>query len=319
MNARHCFLLWLSVFCFGLPDSLFAQAPQFTRAQRLTNQEIALTVSGPVNRAYRVETATNFVDWNPLITFATNLTSSILHTDSATPYLPGRYYRAVQLVGTNIAGDHLSTTNGDLILQPHQHAAVIMNWNGKTIHIDPKNDVFSYNGKPRGDLVLVTHEHSDHFNTTTIDVARSNNAPIICPAVVYTNLLPAQKPVATVLTNGMTTNIFGVTVEAVPASNGNHPLGRGNGYVLTFGGKRIYFTGDTGTNALYAITNIDVAFVAMNSFTMTVTDAAKAVRQIRPKVVYPYHYSGTSASDILLFKQLVGTDLGIEVRLRKWY
>ncbi len=49
-------------------------------------------------------------------------------------------------------------------------------------------------------------------------------------------------------------------------------------------------------------------------FTMTVNQAADAVREFKPKVIYPYHYRG---SDLNLFKRLVGT--GTEVRLREWY
>ena len=53
---------------------------------------------------------------------------------------------------------------------------------------------------------------------------------------------------------------------------------------------------------------------------MNVTNAASAVRAFRPKIVYPYHYvPSTPPSDVNLSKSLVGADLGIEVRLRKWY
>jgi L-ascorbate metabolism protein UlaG (beta-lactamase superfamily) len=100
-------------------------------------------------------------------------------------------------------------------------------------------------------------------------------------------------------------------------------LGTGNGYVLTLGGKRIYLSGDTGDIAdMHALQNIDVAFVCMNSpYTMLTTEATNAVRAFRPPVVYPYHYrnqDGTTGN-AALFKQQLGSDLGIEVRLRKWY
>jgi len=104
----------------------------------------------------------------------------------------------------------------------------------------------------------------------------------------------------------------------VPAYNSNHPKGRGNGYVLTIGGKRIYMSGDTGDiPETRALQDIDVSFVCMNlPFTMSVDQASDVVRAFRPKVVYPYHYS---QSNVNSFKQKVGTDLGVEVRLRKWY
>jgi L-ascorbate metabolism protein UlaG (beta-lactamase superfamily) len=126
-----------------------------------------------------------------------------------------------------------------------------------------------------------------------------------------------------VLTNGASTNVLGIHIEAVPAYNANHALGSGNGYVLTIGGKRLYMAGDTGnTPEMRALTNIDVAFLCMNlPFTMSVSDATNAVRAFRPKVVYPYHYrnQGGDTANAATFKQWLGTDLGVEVRLRKWY
>ena len=76
--------------------------------------------------------------------------------------------------------------------------------------------------------------------------------------------------------------------------------------------------GDTeGTPEMRALKNIDVAFVCMNlPYTMDVTQAASAVREFRPRIVYPYHYRG---SDMEKFKSLVGNDRDVEVRLRDWY
>ncbi|MEO8732935.1 MAG: MBL fold metallo-hydrolase, partial [Flavobacteriales bacterium] len=102
-----------------------------------------------------------------------------------------------------------------------------------------------------------------------------------------------------------------------------HPKGRGNGYVLTFGGKRIYISGDTqGIPEMRALKNIDIAFVCMNlPYTMDVDEAADAVLAFKPKVVYPYHYRGKDRfSDVKKFKALVNAkDPAIEVRQEDWY
>jgi L-ascorbate metabolism protein UlaG (beta-lactamase superfamily) len=87
--------------------------------------------------------------------------------------------------------------------------------------------------------------------------------------------------------------------------------------VLTYGGKRFYFSGDTeGVPEMRALKNIDVAFVCMNlPYTMPPDEAAEAVKAFHPKIVIPYHYRG---SDLSVFqKGLAGT--GIEVRLLDWY
>jgi len=304
--------------------SLHSQTLQFTSVQRRTNQETALALAAPIGRAYRIESSSNATDWNGLVTFATNVNASLQYTDSAAPYLPTRYYRATQLVGTNlVAGDHLGTTNGDVIIQPRNHATFVLQWNGLMIYNDPVSTA-TYPGLPKADLILVSHTHSDHFSTATIDAVRGPTARIIASQTVYSSLTAAQKAIAIVLGYGQTTNVFGLTVEAVYAYNGNHtPLGFGNGYVLTIGGKRIYLSGDTGdAPEIRSLPDIDVAFVCINQpYTMTVNAATNCIRGMRPKVVYPYHYRDQSGStaNAATFKQWLGTDLGIEVRLRSWY
>jgi len=96
-----------------------------------------------------------------------------------------------------------------------------------------------------------------------------------------------------------------------------HPKGRGNGYVLTYGGKRFYFAGDTeGTPEMRALKNIDVAFIPMNlPYTMSPAEAANAVKAFKPKVVIPYHYRGQETQKFA--DALKGS--GIEVRLLDWY
>lgn len=317
-------LPWLaSLSCLMASGWLNAQTFQFTNVQRLANKEFLLSLTAPTGRAYRLESSTNATDWSGLITFATNLTTSLQHTDSAAPYLPTRYYRASQLTGTNlISGDHLTTTNGDVIIQPRFHASFVMQWNGLMIYNDPAPSA-TYVGLPKADLILVSHTHGDHFSTAHIDAVRGAGCLIIAPQAVYNGLTAAQKTNAIVLANGASTNVLGLTVNAVPAYNGNHPVGTGNGYVLTIGGKRIYASGDTGDQPeIRALANIDVAFLCINlPYTMSASAATNCIRAMRPKVVYPYHYRDdtNATTNAATFKQWLGTDLGIEVRLRKWY
>jgi len=97
-----------------------------------------------------------------------------------------------------------------------------------------------------------------------------------------------------------------------------HDKGRGNGYVLTLGGKRIYFSGDTeSVPEMKALKNIDIAFVTMNlPYTMPPEEAAEGVKAFKPKIVYPYHYRN---SDLNVFTNALKDEKGIEVRLRNWY
>jgi L-ascorbate metabolism protein UlaG (beta-lactamase superfamily) len=125
------------------------------------------------------------------------------------------------------------------------------------------------------------------------------------------------------MANGEKKVIGDVTIEAVRMYNLQpdresgtifHPKGRGNGYILTLGGKRLYVAGDTAcTPEMIALKNIDVAFLPMNlPYTQSPSEAAECAKGFRPRVVYPYHYF---ESDPRVFESAL-KDTGIEVRLR---
>ena len=332
MRPEHCLshfrcplqALCLLASCAVCPLPAFAQELEITDLQLLTNGEAALMLNAPTGINYRIDATTNLPDWAGLVTLPISTATSLQHTDSATPYLAARYYRAAQLTGSNIVtGDILNTTNGNVVIQPRYHASFVMQWNGKMIYSDPAPPA-TFTGLPKADLILITHSHGDHFNTGTINSVTNTNYILIAPQTVYNSLTAAQKANAIVLGYGASTNVMGLNVQAVYAYNSNHsPLGFGNGYVLTIADKRIYISGDTGDAAeLRSLTNIDVAFLCMNyPYTMVAKDATNCIRAMRPKVVYPYHFQDQSGTrtNAATFKQWLGTDLGIEVRLRKWY
>jgi len=294
------------------------EAPRFVNIQSLTNQEIVLGLSAATDSYCRIQISSNLLQWDSMVTAWS--TGAVESTDSGAPFADWRFYRARQFTGTNIVtGDHLVTTNGDVVIHPINHASLALGWGNTMIYVDPGTNQFT--GLAPANLILFTHDHSDHFSASAIPGLMASNAVIIAPASVFQVLTSNLQSVTTVLSNGFTTIALGVTIEAVPMYNTNavyHPYGVGNGYILTFGGKRVYIAGDTdNTPELRAVSGIDVAFIAVRPpYTMGTADAADAVRTFRPGVVYPYHYLGNDVSN---FKQLVGTDLRIEVRLRQWY
>ncbi len=119
---------------------------------------------------------------------------------------------------------------------------------------------------------------------------------------------------------------MGIQIQAVPMYNLKrgpeagklyHTKGRGNGYILTFGDRRIYISGDTECiPEMKDLKDIDAAFVCMNlPYTMTPEEAAGCVNAFKPEVVYPYHYRD---SDMDAFKRAV-TAPGVKVELLDWY
>ena len=228
------------------------------------------------------------------------------------------------VAGAALMGDRVATSQSDLVIHPVNHATLALGWENVTLYVDPVGGAARFANLPRPDLVLLTDIHSDHLSLDTLKALVTDKTKIVAPSAVAEQLPAELRPRATVLTNGQTASLLGVKIEAVAAYNLTperqrfHAQGRGNGYVLTLGGKRVYLSGDTeDVPEMRALKDIAVAFMCMNlPYTMDVEQAARAVREFRPKIVYPYHCRG---SDLEKFKQLVGADRGIEVRLRDWY
>jgi L-ascorbate metabolism protein UlaG (beta-lactamase superfamily) len=209
---------------------------------------------------------------------------------------------------------------GPIKITPVYHASLVIEAGGKVIVVDPaKPAVFA--GLPQADLILITDIHSDHMDPALIASVSKAGTEIIAPPAVVKTVTTASP-----LSNGEKKTWSGWTIEAIPMYNLTrgpepgklyHDKGRGNGYILTYGGTRIYISGDTeNIPEMRALKNIDVAFICMNlPYTMTPEEAADAVKAFHPKVVIPYHYRGSDPS--IFKKALEGT--GIDVRLLEWY
>lgn len=215
--------------------------------------------------------------------------------------------------------DTFTTSSGNLEITFIGHASLMFRYNGKIIDVDPVNRETDYSKMPNADLILVTHEHADHFDPKAIQELTKSDT-----RVVLTKVCAQTLPGKTVMGNGDVKTIEGIKIEAVPAynivhkrPNGQpyHPKGRGNGYVLTFGNKRVYVAGDTeNIPEMKNLGKIDIAFLPMNlPYTMTPEMVADAARMIKPKILYPYHFGNTNTNKIV---QLLKNDPDIEVRIR---
>jgi L-ascorbate metabolism protein UlaG (beta-lactamase superfamily) len=213
-----------------------------------------------------------------------------------------------------------TTSAGPVKITPVYHASLAIEAGGKVIIIDPAKPAM-FMGLPQADLILITDIHGDHMDADMIKSVSKAGTEIIAPPAVVTTITAASP-----ISNGEKKTWGAWTIEAIPMYNLTrgpaagklfHDKGRGNGYVLTYGGKRFYFSGDTeNIPEMRALKNIDVAFICMNlPYTMTPDEAVEAVKAFHPKVAIPYHYKG---QDTTVFqKGLAGT--GVEVRLLDWY
>jgi L-ascorbate metabolism protein UlaG (beta-lactamase superfamily) len=227
---------------------------------------------------------------------------------------------AVRQAYAAVAADTLDTSAGPVTIQPISHASLVLAFGDQVFYFDPAKTDFS--GQKPATAIFITHAHGDHFDPEALPALAGDSATLVVTQQVFDKLPEGLNSRATTMGNGDTATVGGVEVAAVAAYNTTadrqqyHPQGVGNGYVLSFGDKKIYVAGDTeDVPEMRALTGIDIAFLPMNlPYTMDEQQAADAVKAFRPKAVYPYHYRG---SDTQKFADLVGD--AAEVRLRDWY
>ena len=238
-------------------------------------------------------------------------------------------FALVCALGATIAADTIPATGGNIELTPLAHAHAQIEFGGKVIHIDPSPQAPAAAIKP-GDIVLITDVHGDHMDPGAIDRVKKASTIYVAPPALA-DRFPGKTEI---LKNGETRTIDGVSIQAVAAYNLQrgpaagqffHEKGRGNSYVLTLGGKRLFFSGDTEcVPEIKALTKIDVAFLTMNlPYTMPPEEAADCAKAFKPAIVYAYHYRGmggpTPEQNQQAFVAAMKGTGGIEVRTPNFY
>src|SRR5210317_101644 len=215
--------------------------------------------------------------------------------------------------------DILKTSQGDLEITFIGHGSLMFTFNGKVIHVDPFSKLAEYPKLPKADMLLITHEHRDHLDLKAMEAVRTDKT-----VLVLTKTCAAKLKGGFIMENGDTETVGGLKIEAVPAYNlvhmrsegiPFHPKGIGNGYVITFGDKRVYVAGDTeNIPEMKKLERIDCAFLPMNlPYTMNPEMVADAAKAFKPKILYPYHYGDTDTSNL---EQLMKDAQDVEIRIR---
>ncbi|HTJ84771.1 MAG TPA: MBL fold metallo-hydrolase [Polyangiaceae bacterium] len=256
----------------------------------------------------------------PTSSSSSSTASSTSHAASAAPAPSAASAASAAPASPPAAVDLFDVPGGKVVLHPVHHATLYLEAPGFTIWVDPTSEGH-LEGTPKADLVLVTDVHGDHLDPKAIALVKKDDAKVVGPKVIEPDV-----PGLTVLANGAELTVGPVEISAVPMYNLKrgpsagklfHDKGRGNGYVLTIGGKRIYLSGDTEcTPEMKSLKDIDVAFVCMNlPYTMPPSEAAECVATFKPKVLIPYHYRDSNLGD--LDAPLAGK--GVEVRKIDFY
>lgn len=219
--------------------------------------------------------------------------------------------------------DELKTKSGKTVrFHALMHASIRIEYDGREIEIDPvsklRDRTVDYASMPKADYILITHEHSDHFDRSAISQLTADGTQLV------TNKRCGEMlGYGSVMNNGDTLRLSAdIMVAAVPAYNTTeankkfHPKGRDNGYVLMIDGLRIYIAGDTeDIPEMASIKDIDIAFMPCNQpYTMTPEQLVSAARVVKPRVLFPYHYGQT---DVTVIPGML-KDAGIDVRIRHY-
>lgn len=171
-----------------------------------------------------------------------------------------------------------------IVYQGHGSLKLLLK-NGKNVYVDP------YAGEgydEKADLILITHEHSDHNN---IDLVKQNDD---CKIIRSKDMIVDGKY--------LTTDIYGMNIEAVEAYNKNHKKNECVGYVLRIGNTIIYIAGDTSkTNQMKELASygIDIAFLPMDGkFNMDIEEAKECENLIQARRTIPYHLAPGKLFDV---------------------
>lgn len=214
-----------------------------------------------------------------------------------------------------------TTTIGNLEITRYVQSTFKIKTGGKVIWIDPIMINAEHVGNDKADLLLLTHEHGDHFNIDCMNAVCKPGTVMACPNNGVINKLGQVKAAITAMKEGDHHNFGDVPVRAVAGYNDFHPRnGLVNsfnvGYILTLGGQRVLHTGDTGLiNEFKTFGALDIAMICIGGgYTMDETEAAKAVTDVlKPKNAIPIHYGFATGGDPNKFKQLIGDKAQVHI------
>ncbi len=193
---------------------------------------------------------------------------------------------------------------------------------GTVIRLDP----FQVKGSPKdAGLILITHDHHDHFSPEDIRRTAGPGAILVVPEKMKDKARRTEGLVGQIVTvrPGQAKTIAGIEIETVPAYNTIkpfHPKSAGwVGYILTLEGKRIYIAGDTDATREARQVRCDIALVPIGgTYTMDAKKAAELINAIHPEIAVPTHFGNIvgNPEDAMTFAKIVDADIQVVNKLR---
>ncbi|MDI1471560.1 MAG: MBL fold metallo-hydrolase [Thermodesulfovibrio sp.] len=165
----------------------------------------------------------------------------------------------------------------------------------KVIYTDP----FQITQPDKADIILITHEHYDHFSPEDIKKILDPDTVVVLPKDCAGKI----KAKEIVVKPGDKVTVEGIEIEVVPSYNTNkkfHPKEKGwVGYIFKVSGKRFYIAGDTDyIPEMKTFKDIDIALLPVSgTYVMDAKEAVQAALDINPKIAIPMHYGSIVGSE----------------------
>ncbi len=201
------------------------------------------------------------------------------------------------------------------------HSSIVIR-REKTIYIDSFKIDKNYND---ADIIMITHDHFDHYSEEDIDKVRKEDTVIVIPESLYIKALKigfVDENIVIVEPNNEY-EVKGVKFKTIPAYNVNkqfHPKENAwVGYLIELDGNTYYIAGDTDITEENTKVECDVAFLPIGgTYTMDYEEAAKLANIIKPKVVVPIHYGEIvgEKADGEKFKNLVNSEIECRILIK---
>jgi L-ascorbate metabolism protein UlaG (beta-lactamase superfamily) len=189
----------------------------------------------------------------------------------------------------------------------------------KIIYFDPWK--LSKNA-PKADVILITHEHYDHFSPEDIQKISTPNTVIVTDTTVSRRIESESLTYKEVrrLLPGEASDISGIKIEGVASYNTNKQYhtktSKKLGFIVTIDGMRIYDAGDTDMIPEMKDYSCDIAILPVSgTYVMTADEAALAALLIKPKVAIPSHYADIvgNAKDASRFQELLKDKVEVKI------
>ena len=180
-----------------------------------------------------------------------------------------------------------------------------------TVYLDPHGLSGNFPLEDMADIILLTSEHPRSFDPDSIRIVRNSNTTTLLPENITLQFRGDARRVEAgdELVDDLC--IKGISIEVVPSYMPDAPQEAGVGYIITIGGKRIYYAGFTGLIPEMQSISADIVMLPIGECNMNDEQAAEAVAMISPQTFIPVYYEcadippANMAANIQAFREKV--------------